>query len=459
MPRTQQNLFDLRESFGAILGNQKDNFTDTKIPELLRRLGLDDYVGSSSKREHLRGAVEQASDDQLVIAAGNALTALVFPIHERDELQELVWDDGLCPTITTRYRRDVAQSIEGVDLFIDRRGFEEVLADIWRIDDVGFLGFPRTTPTLREQIIRHYIENNDWNALTIFDKLGAFQCSNARFGRFIEALASSRVRPNEQAQRVFIEAVNGALQPCGVHFVDAPGMDGYLVASLATIGSGQQRSPKNLIFASPFKPDLRFSNALDNDVEVVTDVDKVLVYDRPISAGGLLWRELQTWFAQTQGLEDEHAKEPLYRRLQASLPNSSPPQMLAFTSFYKAFPKKDIPNLPALLPEVWFHWDPQTVAQRGKAALLRSRMDFLLLLPGGIRVIVEVDGKHHYSTDDGRSSPQRYSEMMAADRALKLVGYEVYRFGGEELSKPGAETMLIDFYRLLFKRYSLLKNG
>ena len=42
-----------------------------------------------------------------------------------------------------------------------------------------------------------------------------------------------------------------------------------------------------------------------------------------------------------------------------------------------------IPDLPALLPEVWLHWDPQTVSERGREALLRFRMDFLLLLPGG----------------------------------------------------------------------------
>lgn len=129
---------------------------------------------------------------------------------------------------------------------------------------------------------------------------------------------------------------------------------------------------------------------------------------------------------------------------------------MAFTSFYKAFPKCDVPNLPALLPEVWFHWDPLTVSQRGKEALLRSRMDFLLLLPGGIRIVIEVDGQHHYATDNGRASPRRYSDMMGADRLLRLAGYEVYRFGGHELCQPDAEEVLIQFYRALFDRYALL---
>lgn len=86
-------------------------------------------------------------------------------------------------------------------------------------------------------------------------------------------------------------------------------------------------------------------------------------------------------------------------------------------------------------------------------------MDFLLLLPGGVRVVIEIDGKHHYCDSDGRPSPRLYAEMMAADRALRLVGYEVYRLGAYELQQPNAEEMLIGFYRALFERYSLLPKA
>jgi hypothetical protein len=33
--------------------------------------------------------------------------------------------------------------------------------------------------------------------------------------------------------------------------------------------------------------------------------------------------------------------------------------------------------VPALLPEVWVHWDHKTVRQRGVHALQNLRMDFL----------------------------------------------------------------------------------
>lgn len=78
------------------------------------------------------------------------------------------------------------------------------------------------------------------------------------------------------------------------------------------------------------------------------------------------------------------------------------------------------------------HWDPQTIRLRGKDALFRFRMDFLLLLPNHSRVVIEVDGQHHYAKE-GRPSPAVYAENMRADRDLKLSGYEVFRFGADEL--------------------------
>ncbi len=65
-------------------------------------------------------------------------------------------------------------------------------------------------------------------------------------------------------------------------------------------------------------------------------------------------------------------------------------------------------------------------------------MDFLLLIPHGQRVVLEVDGSHHYATPDGkRPDSIRYAANMRADRELKLSGYEVFRFGATELQDPG----------------------
>lgn len=109
--------------------------------------------------------------------------------------------------------------------------------------------------------------------------------------------------------------------------------------------------------------------------------------------------------------------------------------------------------MPAMLPEVWLHWDPKTVQQRGAAALLGLRMDFLLLLPGH-RIILEVDGVTHYTDAKGRPSPAAYASNAASDRERKLRGYEVFRFGGAELqTSDQARPMLTAFFSCLFDRF------
>ena len=78
-------------------------------------------------------------------------------------------------------------------------------------------------------------------------------------------------------------------------------------------------------------------------------------------------------------------------------------------------------------------------------------MDFLLLLPGGQRVVLEVDGKHHYATE-GRADPEVYARTMRGDRELKLNGYDVYRFGAAELATPErAQVVVQAFFRDLYR--------
>jgi hypothetical protein len=140
----------------------------------------------------------------------------------------------------------------------------------------------------------------------------------------------------------------------------------------------------------------------------------------------------------------------------APFPGNSPPQRNLFDLYYKIHGTA-VPALPALLPEVWLHWDPKTVREHGAAALLGHRMDFLLLLPHGQRVVLKVDGSHHYSSSDGtRPAPARYTAMTPADRELKLSGYEVFRFGATELKEPGsALTLLRAFFADLFRRFNV----
>ncbi|EFO0759726.1 hypothetical protein DYP13_23560, partial [Escherichia coli] len=236
-----------------------------------------------------------------------------------------------------------------------------------------------------------------------------------------------------------------------IHSSDA---EGYPVFSLISLRTFRGR-PKNIIFASLTKPDIRLSDSLNNEIEILSNPNQVLIYDRPLSTEGLSWRELQAWWADFICEENsEEAKISLYRRLQQSLPNSSPPQKKFFKEFFRQY-RSAIYDLPALLPEVWLHWDPKTVSERGAGALLNHRMDFLLLMPDGGRVVIEIDGIQHYSDETGRASKSKYADLVAADRSLKLAGYDIYRFAGVELHHDDASYKIKYFFDALFKYHGI----
>lgn len=201
---------------------------------------------------------------------------------------------------------------------------------------------------------------------------------------------------------------------------------------------------KNLVFGSATKPDLILTDGLKNDLALL-NTDTALMYDGGIPDEGLTWRALVAWFLPNEASTDEVcAARQLFTRLLGCL--SSEPEKLLFRAYALRYGRYGF-DQPALLPQVWLHYDPRSVhAWGGTPVLPRQRMDLLLLLPGRRRVVIEVDGVQHYS-EQGELSPQRYAEMVQEDRALRLAGYEVYRFGGAELpDRPRAPDLVTPFF-------------
>lgn len=234
--------------------------------------------------------------------------------------------------------------------------------------------------------------------------------------------------------------------------------DDKLAATLARIGpQGTDGKLKNLIFAANGpKPRIVLRDAIENTIEIVENAEFCLVYDRPMEHGGLTWAGLVDWWRQAGGLgeEDERAvAKSLYRRLRASM-TDSPPEITLFDAYCRLYGGEDGAAKPALIPQVYLHYDPYTARELGGAGTLpRQRMDFLLLMPDGARVVVEVDGKQHYANDDGSASTRRYADMVREDRSLRLAGYEVYRFGGLELVAQDAPALLDEFFEKLLSRH------
>ena len=321
----------LRNLLEPLVFALKDAGTHTMLPQLCEELGLPEPPADGSKRDRVVASFNSLTDTDVPEVARRFLARRPPSAVTRNQIQDVLWVNSPCPPIPKRNRREVARSLDGEALYLDARRFDELLERLWILDSDDWIGLLRGKPTgLRAEIQQHVHRNpEDWPAEILFDRLGAFEASDQRFAKFLEGLVSAEVRPDEAAQRHFAECVNEPLRACGVALRETDVQDGYPVFSLVSLHAVTKGRPKNLIFASPDKPDLRFRDALDNDVEIVTNADKVLVYDRPIGNEGLRWKDLQGWWQAAEQISDAtQAKRELYTRLKASLPSNSPPQTL-----------------------------------------------------------------------------------------------------------------------------------
>jgi len=201
-------------------------------------------------------------------------------------------------------------------------------------------------------------------------------------------------------------------------------------------------SIKNIIFASLKKPEIILENALENNIKIVKNEEYSLVFDQSIKGSHLTVKELIEWW-------NEKSDKKLFSRLLESIDGNDVEKIL-FNTYYKDIVKDDF-SFPALLPQVYLHYDPKTIKELyGEKRLIHQRMDFLMLYRGK-RIIIEIDGIHHYS-EDGKASPKKYAEMVSYDRQMKLYGYEIYRFGGFEFKDASIKKTIVDFFRILIEK-------
>jgi hypothetical protein len=353
------------------------------------------------------------------------------------------------PPLTHITRRDVARAL-GDDL-AGERGTVEVVGRYFVLTTPheGLLG--SNGQSLCDQIEQHMDRNpGDWSVEFLFGKIGAFDCSRARFAALLEAAVHPLARSGED-QLQTVAALNKVLARDGYELAQESELSGHPIFAFHPLVRGVGGRPKNLIFASRGpKPEIGFADAINNDIVILSGGESCLVYDRPITGDGLLWSELVAWWSEvTPGNNAAN----LGARLQESLASNAERKL--FATYFKAYRSALGEALPALLPQVYLHYDPAVVRTlRHRLPLPRQRMDFLLLLPARQRIVLEVDGRHHFSEND-HPSLKIYADMVSADRELRLAGYEVYRFGANELVGEGAEPKIIDFFDKLFRLHGV----
>jgi very-short-patch-repair endonuclease len=217
---------------------------------------------------------------------------------------------------------------------------------------------------------------------------------------------------------------------------------------------------KNLIFAADGpKPRIVLRDAVNNVIEIVENAEHCLVYDRPLGPDGLTWQLLVEWWRERHdpgAADDLQAGRRLYDRLRRSLQGT--PEEILLRVYSERYGQEKGFQLPALVPQVYLHYDPYTKAELGPEGevLSRQRMDFLILFADRSRAVIEVDGRQHYASGANleKPDPDRYTEMVREDRALRLRGYEVYRFSASEVAREDAPNVLNTFFDTLLNRHA-----
>ncbi|CAM3854146.1 hypothetical protein ACFW4G_28270 [Paenibacillus lactis] len=427
------------------------------IPTVCTKYGLesgDESEAFSSRRVYVQKRLK--GKDQLFLldlakriindygSKANSLSKLVLRLNPT----------GLY-TISEITRRNIMDELHARNNIPGKYELVDFLNRVWDLDSM-----PSTDSrfkTASGDIWQHMINNSDWDEVYLYEKyLELMIAPDDVFIKFLEQVVHPLVRQQDE-QDEYIEFINKHLGNDGYKFSLADNISGFPVYRIDKVLDGVKGNVKNLIFAAVGqKPEIVISDSINNDIRIVKHEKNCLVYDRTIPNTGLYWADLVSWWAEMNGVSEPNleTEKQLYVRLFQTL--SSPPEKLLFKSYFKCFKDLFDKNFPALIPQVYLHYDPYTIKQRaGKAYLPRQRMDFLLLFSNKQRIVLEVDGKQHYSDED-TSSPKKYAEMVQADRELKLNGYEVYRFGGYELMDEEAGAKIVkEFFEGLFKKHAV----
>ncbi|HVY31271.1 MAG TPA: hypothetical protein VHB79_32165 [Polyangiaceae bacterium] len=386
--------------------------------------------------------------------------AAVLKSHERFTLQSFQLKEALrfarakgLRRITEITRANLCEAFSGLGSLSGKLDLVDFLKKLWPID--AMQSQESRYRTLGEELFQHTVRNDDWSTNDVLDRLEVPTISDEAFGELLALLVHPTVRQGEE-QQTWLDLINKHVQVDGFRLRETQRISGHPVYVMGPLETGVRGSPKNLIFASSGpKPEIVLADAVNNDIRVVRNEQFCLFYDEPIGEHGLTWHELVGWWSKDKAFGDAGpAAKSLYRRLFESMKDSEPERVL-FRAYYATF-KGMGARLPALVPQVYLHFDPLTARDLyGEKRLARQRMDFLLFLPHGRRVVIEVDGAQHYSDDNGHPAPHRYAEMVEADRQLRLHGYEVYRFGGAELQRESGPLLVEGFFKELFKKHNI----
>lgn len=436
---------------GIIANHFASEYKAYDLKDVCKNYGIEPDEGlnpMSSKRIYVDNGLNKLQDEDIWKLAGQ----IVKEFESKELIKELepyLGDTKLEFSFVTRRR-----IIDYVNLSGNMEGnmkLDNFLSCIWNMKETVDIF---TGMTVGEEIVAAVKDNKSMTYRELLtDRLEVKYLPDELFSKFLECLALPEARDGE-VQKEYVKGINDIIKEDGYElYVDS------LVSGTPQYRIGKRIYAdielKNLIFAPiGVKPDIVIENSISNELKLVGDTDNCLLYNFDNNADGLTWTTLINWWKNSSKEENIDPEMGLYNRLKGSL--DSDIEKIFFRVYYNYYRHPVKRDIPALIPQVFLHYDPRSKFQRnGKTIYTHQRMDFLMLLPGGIQIVFELDGQQHY-TENGKGEPRLYAEMVKDDRDLRLKGYEVYRFGGYEfLNKNNAKQMICEFFDRIFVRYNI----
>jgi hypothetical protein len=448
---------DLIQAASECIAIVKKNYN---IQKYCQDIGLDSkgiyQGGSASKSKYVETLLEQLSKNKLLEKAEQI--AIEFDNKEiRKILHHYTNNYGL--KIKCEIRRAIFEEIDGIGFNLHGRrdiinflklnyNFASEESDVLSIfsDDSEPI-----SSKLERDIQQHYVRNPDYTSEHVYLELLEFEyASDDKFTKIFTEALNPTIRENAAAAKELASLLNKHLLNTGYQFVEQEKGYYYVVKN----GIDTTNRIINIIFAQKkdtAKPEIILDDALENKIKAVKNADNCLIYDKNISQT-LTIEELKEWWESNNNIE-----EKLTKRMAQAL---SEAEKKVYDTYYNKFCVKEGKfnySLPALLPQVYLHYDPKTIQElHGGKRILYQRMDFLILI-NNHRIILEIDDIKHYSDETEKGSPAKYAEMVAYDRKMRFHNYDVYRIGGYELVQENYEDMLLDLFRQLLNKYGFNK--
>lgn len=444
-------MSDMTDLKQIIIDYLKENKAHN-LPTVCKKYNIecnDELEPMNSKRVYIESGLTGFSYSKLQTLAIEIINEENDPTFVK-KCDPYLSDDFFSITMVTR--RKIIDWLSGQTLIEGNLRIDEMLSFAWNLESIpAFYGCKNAL----EDILQHMIRNDDLTYKEMLENvLSIMYVSDKKFIDLIQTIVHPRVRTNTE-QKLYVDKLNIFLNSDGYRLTSTKSISGEPVYTIEKAVRGITGKVKNIIFAAcDSKPDIVIEDSLSNDIKIIGDEDKCLFYTLPISDKGLSWKDLVAWWNNGNEKYDLKVEQDLVERLKLSL--DSEPEKMLLRTYYNYLHKLNDKNLPALIPQVYCHYDPKSAKMRNGKIYVHQRMDFLMLVSNNRRVVIEIDGKQHYADDD-KASPELYAKMVEDDRKLKLYGYDVFRFGGYEFvdSKKFKEK-IEQFFQDLFRYYDLI---